>query len=187
MIDFARPAPIPVKKNAVKIGRPGYKVTKIRDPATRQSGLLFQISYPEIGEGIKPRHRFMSAYEQKIEVPNRAHQYLIFAAEPYENVAFKVQSMDIDQEQLWTYWDPGKDGAGGLVEKWALTGKPPSSFHRCQGLLFAISFPNDRWRISASCHGVPGHDGASTRHALSSPLNAHLSLFCSDTQFLLAR
>ena len=33
----------PIRKVAVKIGRPGYKVTKVRDPATLQSGLLFQI------------------------------------------------------------------------------------------------------------------------------------------------
>ncbi|KAI8820162.1 uncharacterized protein EV422DRAFT_531880 [Fimicolochytrium jonesii] len=97
------------KKVAVKIGRPGYKVTKIRDPSTRQLGLLFQIQYPEAAEGIKPRHRFMSAYEQRQEEPNRAFQYLLFAAEPYETIAFKVQSKEIDtgaEGRFWTFWDP---------------------------------------------------------------------------------
>lgn len=37
-----------------------------------------------------PRHRFMAAYEQKVEPPDRKWQYLLFAAEPYETIAFKV-------------------------------------------------------------------------------------------------
>jgi splicing factor 3A subunit 2 len=41
-------------------------------------------------EGVIPRHRFMSAYEQKIEPPDKRWQYLLFAAEPYETIAFKV-------------------------------------------------------------------------------------------------
>ena len=55
-----------------------------------------QIDYPEIAEGIMPRHRFMSAYEQRIEPPDRRWQYLLMAAEPYETIAFKVAR-----------WDPG--------------------------------------------------------------------------------
>ncbi|KAG8014096.1 Splicing factor 3A subunit 2 [Nibea albiflora] len=88
----AQPAPAKVKvevKKFVKIGRPGYKVTKQRDPETGQQSLLFQIDYPEIAEGIGPRHRFMSAYEQRIEPPDRRWQYLLLAAEPYETIAFK--------------------------------------------------------------------------------------------------
>ncbi|KAJ3154241.1 Splicing factor 3A subunit 2 [Geranomyces variabilis] len=101
-------APIVPRKVAVKIGRPGYKVTKIRDPTSRQLGLLFQIQYPEAADGIRPRHRFMSAYEQHREEPNKAFQYLLFAAEPYETIAFKVQSKEIDRAEgrFWTYWDP---------------------------------------------------------------------------------
>lgn len=52
---------------------------------------MFEIDYPEIAEGIVPRHRFMSAYEQKIEPPDRKWQYLLFAAEPYETISFKVR------------------------------------------------------------------------------------------------
>jgi len=48
------------------------------------------VDYPEIAEGITPRHRFMSAYEQRIEPPDKSWQYLLFAAEPYETIAFKV-------------------------------------------------------------------------------------------------
>lgn len=52
---------------------------------------VHQIDYPEIAEGIGPRHRFMSAYEQRIEPPDRRWQYLLLAAEPYETIAFKVR------------------------------------------------------------------------------------------------
>lgn len=34
----------------------------------------------------------MSAYEQRIEPPDRRWQYLLMAAEPYETIAFKVSS-----------------------------------------------------------------------------------------------
>lgn len=96
------------RKVAVKIGRPGYKVTKIRDPESRQLGLLFQIHYPEIADSTRPLYRFMSAYEQKIEEINKYFQYLLFAAEPYETIAFKIQSKEIDRSErkFWTHWDP---------------------------------------------------------------------------------
>jgi splicing factor 3A subunit 2 len=94
-------------KKFVKIGRPGYRVTKQRDPENMQQSLLFQIDYPEITENIFPRHRFMSAYEQKIEPPDRKWQYLLFAAEPYETIAFKVPSREIEKSEgkFWTYWN----------------------------------------------------------------------------------
>ncbi|KAF9201354.1 Splicing factor 3A subunit 2 [Podila verticillata] len=95
------------KRNVIKIGRPGYKVTKVRDPKTRQAGLLFEISYPEIAQDVEPRYRFMSAYEQQIQAPNKAFQYLVIAAEPYETISFKVQSKEVDrsEENLWSHWD----------------------------------------------------------------------------------
>lgn len=94
-------------KKFVKIGRPGYRVTKQRERETGQQSLLFQIDYPEIGEGITPRHRFMSAYEQKIEPPDRRWQYLLFAAEPYETIAFKVPSREVDKSEgkFWVLWN----------------------------------------------------------------------------------
>lgn len=99
-------------KKFVKIGRPGYKVTKQLSKHSigghRQQSLLFQIDYPEISENIIPRHRFMSSYEQRVEPPNRAYQYLLFAAEPYETISFKIPSRDIDRstdEKFWTFWN----------------------------------------------------------------------------------
>jgi splicing factor 3A subunit 2 len=32
----------------------------------------------------------MSGFEQHVEAPDRRWQYLLFAAEPYETIAFKV-------------------------------------------------------------------------------------------------
>lgn len=106
----ALPAPskqrVDVKK-FVKIGRPGYRVTKQLDIETNQQSMLFQIDYPEIGEGVKPRHRFMSAYEQKKEPPDRRWQYLLFAAEPYETISFKIPSREVDKSEgrFWTHWN----------------------------------------------------------------------------------
>ncbi|KAJ2478897.1 CWF complex protein sap62 [Coemansia sp. RSA 2131] len=102
-----RPMLPKINKNVVKIGRPGYKVTKVRDPQSKQFGLLFEITYPEVTDETKPRHRFMAAYEQRVEVPNSQYQYLLFAAEPYETVAFKVQSREVDMRpgRFWSHWD----------------------------------------------------------------------------------
>ncbi|KXZ48607.1 hypothetical protein GPECTOR_26g510 [Gonium pectorale] len=106
----AAPAPqkrAPIKKT-VKIGRPGYRVTKQFDHNTQQRSLLFQIEYPEIEEGTRPRHRFMSAYEQRIEAADKSFQYLIFAAEPYENISFKIPNHEVDRAdgRMFTHWDP---------------------------------------------------------------------------------
>lgn len=93
-------------KQTVKIGRPGYKVTKQYDPETMQRSLLFQIDYPEIEEGTKPRHRFMSAYEQRKEAQDKKYQFLLFAADPYEVIAFKIPNSEVDRsDRLFSYWD----------------------------------------------------------------------------------
>ncbi|KAI3472873.1 hypothetical protein Pfo_030318 [Paulownia fortunei] len=95
-------------KKIVKIGRPGYRVTKQFDPETKQRSLLFQIEYPEIEDNTKPRHRFMSSFEQKIQPFDKRYQYLLFAAEPYEIIAFKVPSTEIDKStpKFFSHWDP---------------------------------------------------------------------------------
>ena len=102
-----RPA-VPVKKGGVKIGRPGYRVTKQFDPEKNQRSLLFQIEYPEIsgGEDAAPRHRFMSCFEQRKEAPDRAWQYVLFAAEPYETIAFKVPNAEVERgDSFFVHWD----------------------------------------------------------------------------------
>lgn len=95
-------------RKTVKIGRPGYRVTKQYDPETKQRSLLFQIEYPEIEDLIKPRVRFMSAYEQRVYACDKSHQFILFAAEPYEIIGFKIPSNEIDSvsSKGFTHWDP---------------------------------------------------------------------------------
>ena len=82
---------VQVRRNMVKIGRPGYKITKTRDPLTRQHGLLFQLQYPEITPGE----------------PDKQFQYLLIAAEPYETCGFKLQAREVDRREgrFWTWFD----------------------------------------------------------------------------------
>ncbi|KAF2793342.1 hypothetical protein K505DRAFT_306017 [Melanomma pulvis-pyrius CBS 109.77] len=98
-------AGVQVKKNVIKIGRPGYRITKIRDPQTRQNGLLLQFQFPQITPGVVPRVRFMTAFEQKVEEPDPNFQYLIVAGEPYETVAVKLQAREVDRhEDKFFHW-----------------------------------------------------------------------------------
>ncbi|TIA88839.1 hypothetical protein E3P99_02352 [Wallemia hederae] len=109
------------KKHFVKIGRPGYKITKVKqtlpseDGQTKtRMGLLFHVHLPQIKDNEKPRRRLMSAFEQRREMPNAAYQYLLIAAEPYETIAFRVPSgtVNINEEDDlgedavgWDFWD----------------------------------------------------------------------------------
>ena len=101
------PGAAQIRRNVVKIGRPGYRITKVRDPMTRQNGLLFQMQYPEITPGMTPRVRFMSAFEQKVEEPDKDYQYLLVSAEPYETCGFKLQAREVDRAQgrFWDWFD----------------------------------------------------------------------------------
>mmetsp|Transcript_388 Transcript_388/g.1306 ORF Transcript_388/g.1306 Transcript_388/m.1306 type:complete len:270 (+) Transcript_388:105-914(+) len=97
-------------KKSVKIGRPGYRITKQRDPDTKQLSLLFNIEYPEIIEGLQPRYRFMSTFEQRKEAADKDWQYLLFAAEPYETIAFKIPNWEVDknEDKFFNQWDADK-------------------------------------------------------------------------------
>lgn len=119
------------RKIFLKIGRPGYRVTKVRDRDTGKEGMMVQVHLPQIKAGVMPRRRFMSAWEQKREPPNKAYQYLIVrphsfvpddftfnlyllkvAAEPYETIAFRIPAREIEDETddagywNWSHWDP---------------------------------------------------------------------------------
>ena len=101
------PAKYVEKSHAIKIGRPGYKVTKSRDASSGQRALLFEVDYPEADSTVQPRHRFMSAYEQRVEPPDKNYQYLLFACEPYETIGFKVPNDAVDkgEDRFFTNWD----------------------------------------------------------------------------------
>ncbi|EFC49961.1 splicing factor 3a, subunit 2 [Naegleria gruberi] len=94
-------------KKTLKIGRPGYTVSKKINPETKQKSLIFVIQYPEIDKELQPRFRIMSSYEQKQEPPNPKYQYLLFAADPYETIAFKIPNKPIDRGEgkFITEWD----------------------------------------------------------------------------------
>jgi splicing factor 3A subunit 2 len=96
------------KRNVVKIGRPGYKITKVRDAVTRQTGLLFQLQYPDIASDVIPKWQVMSAFSQRVEDPDRAFQYLLVAAEPYETCGFKIPARELDkrEDRQFSFWDP---------------------------------------------------------------------------------
>ena len=83
------------------------QVTKSRDLHSRQRSLTFEIDYPEAESGVQPRHRFMSAYEQKVEAPDKNFQFLLFACEPYETIAFKIPNQPVDKSEgkFFTNWD----------------------------------------------------------------------------------
>ena len=61
----------------------------------------------QIAEGVVPRYRIMASFEQKVEPRDRAWQYLVVAAEPYETIAFKVPSWELDRssDKLWSHWN----------------------------------------------------------------------------------
>lgn len=96
-----------------RIGRPAYRVTKQYDRAGKEKSLLFQVEYPEIdcGDDAKPpRHRYMSSFEQRQEPADRRYQYLLFAAEPYEVIGFKIPNMEMvkSDEKFYAHWDAEK-------------------------------------------------------------------------------
>jgi splicing factor 3A subunit 2 len=117
------------RKVFLKIGRPGYRVTKVRDIDTGKEGMMVQVHLPQVKPDVLPRRRFMSAWEQRKEPPNKAYQYLIVcvfflslatscsfeskvAAEPYETIAFRIPAREIEDESddagywNWSHWDP---------------------------------------------------------------------------------
>ncbi|CAG9312824.1 unnamed protein product [Blepharisma stoltei] len=104
---FPQQKPRVFPKRIIKIGRPGYRVTKQKDPVTGQKSLVFEVDYPEIDPNIRPRHRIMSCYEQTREPVDDRYQYVLFAADPYEIIAFKVPNMKVDSAEGKYYcnWD----------------------------------------------------------------------------------
>jgi splicing factor 3A subunit 2 len=96
------------RRNVVKIGRPGYKITKVRDPVSRQQGLLFQLQYPDATPDTDPKWQVMNAFTQHVEEPDRNFQYFLVAAEPYETVGFKIPARELDkrEDKQFSFWDP---------------------------------------------------------------------------------
>ncbi len=96
---------VQIRRTAVKIGRPGFSVQRLWDAAAEERGLRFELVYPEVAADVQPRHRIMSAYEQHVGPKDARYQYLVFAAEPYETVAFRVPAQPLNKERFATSWD----------------------------------------------------------------------------------
>ena len=52
----------------------------------------------------------MSCFEQRVEPVDKNFRYLLFAAEPYETISFKIPSWEIErdvhkQNLLYTNWN----------------------------------------------------------------------------------
>jgi splicing factor 3A subunit 2 len=94
------------ERRTVKIGRPGYSVSKSIESGSDQKCITFTIDYSQALEGTQPRHRFMSAFEQRKESPDKDFQFLLFACEPYETIGFKIPNKQIDK------------GEGRFVSNW---------------------------------------------------------------------
>lgn len=119
------------KRSWTKIGRPAFKVTKIRDTDTLQMGLLVNAKYPHTTVE-EPFFRIMSYYElseksqnmamsyihreseDKDDVDPNKWQYLVITAEPYENICIAIPNdKEIDKPSVlgqisntfWWYWD----------------------------------------------------------------------------------
>ncbi|CAK7896802.1 pre-mRNA-splicing factor Prp11p [[Candida] anglica] len=112
-----------------KIGKPAFKVTKIRDTNTLKMGILINVKYPKINfNAEEPMIRFMSFYElsqknqnvvisyvdqQKSGDEASGYQYLIISAEPYENICIALPNKEIDKpkkegemsDTYWWFWD----------------------------------------------------------------------------------
>ncbi|ODQ58100.1 hypothetical protein WICANDRAFT_34510 [Wickerhamomyces anomalus NRRL Y-366-8] len=106
---------IQTKKSVNKIGKPGYKVMKIRHPESLEIGLLINVKFPKLNKDEIPQYRFMSVYESNLEkVKDDRFQLLIVSGDPYENIAFKIPSKEIyrndddnsnNSNDFWTFWD----------------------------------------------------------------------------------
>ena len=67
------------KMRTIKIGKPVYRFKKqVSEEGQKQ--IMFEIEFPQIDPSIQPQYRFMSAYEQKIESPDKDFRFILFAA-----------------------------------------------------------------------------------------------------------
>ena len=112
-----------LKIKYIKIGRPAYRIMKEKDFMSHKRKIKFEIDYPLIKENITPQFRIMSELEvntqknggneineeEKNKSENKYH-FVVFAAEPYENIAVKIPNMPLDYntEKHFSFWDDGK-------------------------------------------------------------------------------
>ena len=123
-----------LKIKYVKIGRPAYRIGKEKDFMSHKRKIKFEIEYPLIKNDVTPQFRIMSELELNTQKNNKEenfeesnnnnknnedeeekkeenkYHYVVFAAEPYENIAVKIPNMPLDYnpEKHFSYWDESK-------------------------------------------------------------------------------
>ena len=101
-----QPKPQGVVNKKVKIGDPAYSIYKTKNP-TGSLTILFELTYDKIRKNTSPKCRIMSAFEQTVETPpDSRYQFIVFAAQPYNTVAFKVPNNPILESQTIEDWKP---------------------------------------------------------------------------------
>ena len=89
---------------------------KEKDFMSHKKKIKFEIDYPFIKNNITPQFRIMSELEVntqkngKNENEENKYHYVVFAAEPYENIAVRIPNLPLDYniEKHFSYWDDGK-------------------------------------------------------------------------------
>jgi splicing factor 3A subunit 2 len=88
-----------------RVGKPGYSVIKQYHAVEGFHTISFKLECPLIEKGLKPRYRIINTYEQNVEAPDGEFQFIVFAAEPYENIGFKIPNCPIDSSKVLREWD----------------------------------------------------------------------------------
>lgn len=95
---------------------PAHRIVPVLDPVTRYRGFRLQLCYPQCF--TSPAHRFVSAFELRVELPpptspgssSTEWQYLVVAAPvPYKTVAIRIPALPMDvgnRDVHWHHWDP---------------------------------------------------------------------------------
>jgi splicing factor 3A subunit 2 len=102
-----QPKPEPTVRKLPKIGDPAFNIYRTQNP-TGSLSILFELTYDQIRKGTTPKYRIMSTFEQKVETPDPKYQFVLFAAHPYNTVAFKIPNMPILEDEIIEEWKPAE-------------------------------------------------------------------------------
>lgn len=101
---IAQPKPTSNVPKLQKIGEPTYYVFKQINQETGSLTILFELTYDQIRKSTSPKYRIMSAFEQKVDPPDPRFQYVVFAAQPYNTVAFRIPNHPILEDSIIQGW-----------------------------------------------------------------------------------
>lgn len=98
-----QPTAPPAARRLPKIGDPAFSIYKTRNESGSLT-ILFELRYDQIRKSTRPRYRIMSAFEQRRDPPDPRYQYVLFAAQPYNTVAFKVPNLPVIESMTIEDW-----------------------------------------------------------------------------------